>query len=86
VEPGHRQRVWIEFEFESISFRNHKHDPEGCDIIVCWRHNWMGCPKKLVAVELSRVIEALGHLNIGLAEKSHHRGTETKGNRVRFAL
>jgi hypothetical protein len=28
----------------------------------------MGCPKKLVAVELSRVIEAPGHLNIGLAK------------------
>lgn len=56
VEPGRWQRVWIEFEFESISFRNHKHDPEGCDIIVCWRHNWLGCPKKLAVVELRRVI------------------------------
>jgi HNH endonuclease len=56
VEPGRWQRVRIEFEFESIGFRNHRHDPDGCDIIVCWRHNWAGCPKKLVVIELSKIV------------------------------
>jgi hypothetical protein len=78
VEPGRWQRVWIEFEFESVSFRYHRHNPEGCDIIVCWRHNWLGCPKKLVVVELGRVIGASGHLDIGSAEKSHRGGAETR--------
>lgn len=56
VEPGRWQRVRIEFEFESLGFRNHRHDPEGCDIIVCWRHNWPGCPKNLVVIELSKML------------------------------
>lgn len=58
VEPGRWQRVRIEFEFESISFRNHRHDPAGCDIIVCWRHNWADCPKHLKVIELSRIVAA----------------------------
>jgi hypothetical protein len=78
VEPGRWQRVWIEFEFESVSFRYHRHNPEGCDIIVCWRHNWLGCPKKLVVVELSRVIGASGHLDIGATREFHRGGAETR--------
>jgi hypothetical protein len=78
VDPGRWQRIWIEFEFESISFRNHKHNPEGCDIIVCWRHNWLGCPKKLVVVELSRVVGSLGHLGIGSTGEFHRGGAETR--------
>ncbi|MGE5321678.1 MAG: homing endonuclease associated repeat-containing protein [Actinomycetota bacterium] len=58
VEPGRWQRVWIEFEFESIAFRRHRHDPAGCDIIVCWRHNWADCPKHLKVIELSRIVAA----------------------------
>ena len=71
VEPGRWQRVWIEFEFESIGFRNHRHDPNGCDVIVCWRHNWPGYPKKLVVVELSRVI-AQEHCMVGPSGQFHH--------------
>ena len=78
VEPGRWQRVWIEFEFESVSFRYHRHNPEGCDIIVCWRHNWLGCPKKLVVVELGRVIGASGHLDIGATREFHRGGAETR--------
>ena len=37
----------IEFEFESRNFRDHGHPPDGCDIIVCWRHNWAECPEHL---------------------------------------
>jgi hypothetical protein len=25
---------------------------------VCWRHNWVKCPKEIEVIELSRVIEA----------------------------
>jgi hypothetical protein len=31
----------------------------GCDVIVCWRHNWDECPKHIEVVELSSVIESL---------------------------
>jgi len=71
VEPGRWQRVRIEFEFESVSFRYHRHDPEGCDMIVCWRHNWQGCPQGLLVVELSKLVGRL-------TEQSHHGGTETR--------
>lgn len=53
------QRVRIEFEFESRNFRDHGHAPDGCDVIVCWRHNWPECPSHLEVVELSSVIRRL---------------------------
>jgi hypothetical protein len=59
VEAGKWQRVRIEFEFESRNFRDHGHSPEGCDVIVCWRHNWPECPLVLEVVELRVVIGAL---------------------------
>ncbi len=59
VEAGKWQRVRIEFEFESRNFRDHGHPPNGCDLIVCWRHNWQECPAHLEVVELSTVIKSL---------------------------
>jgi hypothetical protein len=56
VTPGRWQDVRIEFEYESRSFAEHGHDPRGCDLIVCWRHNWKGCPPGLMVLELSKVI------------------------------
>lgn len=59
VGPNNWQRVRIEFEFESRNFRDHGHPPDGCDVIVCWRHNWSECPEHLEVVELSSVIQTL---------------------------
>jgi hypothetical protein len=59
VEPGRWQRLRIEFEYESRKFRDHHHDPRECDVIVCWTHNWPGCPQSLEVLELSRVITCL---------------------------
>lgn len=59
VGPGKWQRVRIEFEFESRNFRDHGHSPDGCDLIVCWRHNWNECPPHLEVVELSKIIQTL---------------------------
>ena len=59
VDAGKWQRVRIEFEFESRNFRDHGHHPDGCDVIVCWRHNWPECPASLEVVELSLVIRTL---------------------------
>jgi hypothetical protein len=56
VEPGRWQHVRIEFEYESRGFREHRHDLRGCDIIVCWRHNWKQCPPELQVLELSKII------------------------------
>jgi Homing endonuclease associated repeat len=59
VGPGKWQRVRIEFEFESRNFRDHGHPVDGCDIIICWRHNWTECPSGLEILELSRAIRTL---------------------------
>jgi Homing endonuclease associated repeat len=55
VAPGRWQEVRIEFEYESRSFAAHGHDAKGCDMIVCWRHNWKACPKEMMVVELRRI-------------------------------
>jgi hypothetical protein len=49
---GHRVR--IEFEHRSRNFAVHRHDPHGCDWIVCWIHDWPGVPSRLRVVELRR--------------------------------
>jgi len=56
VEPGRWQHFRIEFEYESRNFRDHRHDPEKCNLIVCWRHNWKDCPPNLQVLELSKVM------------------------------
>jgi hypothetical protein len=56
IVPGKWERVRIEFEFESRNFKEHRHDPAGCDVIVCWRHNWPDCPERLEVVELGKVV------------------------------
>ena len=43
----------IEVEYESRNFLRHGHPPQGCDLIVCWIHNWQECPVEVL--ELSKV-------------------------------
>jgi Homing endonuclease associated repeat len=59
IGPERWQLVRIEFEFESRNFRDHGHPASGCDVIVCWRHNWDECPGQIEIVELSNVIKSL---------------------------
>jgi hypothetical protein len=54
VAPGRWQRVRIEFEYESRNFLAHQHSAAGCDLIVCWNHNWEDCP--LEVLELKKAI------------------------------
>jgi hypothetical protein len=55
VGPEKWQPRRVEFEFESRNFLLHGHDLKGCDIIVCWKHNWEDCP--LEVIELSKELE-----------------------------
>ena len=57
VTGGRYQSVRIEFEFRSRNFREHGHDPTGCDLIVCWEHDWRECP--LEVIELKEAIKKL---------------------------
>jgi hypothetical protein len=54
---NHWQRVRIEFEFRSSNFKRHRHDPDQCDLIVCWKHDWPECP--LEVIELRKVVKKL---------------------------
>ncbi len=45
------ERVDVEFEYTSSSFKQHGHDPQKCDIIVCWEHDWSDCPLEVVALK-----------------------------------
>ena len=31
----------------------------GCDVIVCWRHNWDECPEEIEVLESSSVSKSL---------------------------
>jgi len=57
------QRVGIELELESRNFLRHGHDVKGCDLIVCWEHDWEECP--IEVVELRKVIGTSGNRKIG---------------------
>jgi hypothetical protein len=57
LRPGIWQRVRIEFEFRSRTFRTHGHDPDQCDLIVCWENNWPECP--IEVLELKSALQRL---------------------------
>jgi hypothetical protein len=59
LPDGRLQRARIEFEYESKNFEQHNHDPNGCDIIICWVHNWRNCPERIRVFELKSFIENL---------------------------
>lgn len=52
-------RRHIEFEYWSSNFKAHGHDPNLVDYIVCWGHDWVGCPDDLKVIELREVIKGL---------------------------
>ncbi|OHE78470.1 MAG: hypothetical protein A2107_02880 [Verrucomicrobia bacterium GWF2_62_7] len=54
---GRYTECLIEFEFRSSGFREHKHPTTGCDLVVCWIHDWKDCP--LEVIELQSAIRSL---------------------------
>jgi hypothetical protein len=60
-KPGMWQRVRIEFEYQSRNFRQHGHDPDQCDVIVCWEDNWQDCP--IEVLELRSALRKLPSSN-----------------------
>jgi hypothetical protein len=49
------KRARIEFEYRSSNFERHGHDPRGCDLVVCWKHDWPGMPAGLAPLELRKL-------------------------------
>ncbi|HEY1936926.1 MAG TPA: hypothetical protein VGJ33_03230 [Candidatus Angelobacter sp.] len=60
VAENRLQRVRIEIEKESRNFMRHMHNPNGCDLIVCWEHNWEECPLPVIELkkELGKLLAA----------------------------
>jgi hypothetical protein len=71
VEGKRMQRVRIEFEFESRNFLRHMHETSGCDLIVCWEHNWPESPLEVVELKgaVMGEIRRSGHREIGTSER-----------------
>ncbi len=59
------ERVSIEFEFKSSNFRRHGHDPDACDLIICWEHDWETCPVPVMALR-SYVADAQANVSAPL--------------------
>jgi len=57
IAPGRWEEVKIEFEFKSSDFKRHGHNPDDCDMIVCWQHDWQQTPKNLEVFELKKFVE-----------------------------
>jgi hypothetical protein len=47
----------IEYELRSSDYQKHKHPNKGCDLIVCWEHDWRESP--IEVLELRSKIRAL---------------------------
>ena len=49
--------IYAEVETKSSHFRQHKHNPDDCDMIICWEHDWSDC--FLPVLEISVLWEKL---------------------------
>ncbi len=60
------QRLSIEFELNTTNFIQHKHDPTGCDVIVCWENDLSGkdALKDIEIIELKSLIKELPNREI----------------------
>lgn len=56
------ERIRVEFELKSSHFKVHDHDPEECDVVVCWEHDWKECP--IEVIELRSAIEDMENFPI----------------------
>ena len=49
------RKLWakarIEFEFRATNFREHGHDANECDVIICWQNDWPDCPLRVVELK-----------------------------------
>jgi hypothetical protein len=61
TKGGRYEAVRVEFEFKSSHFREQGHNPDKCDLIVCWQHDWRDCPVDVL--ELKSAIREL-HANV----------------------
>lgn len=56
VDTG--QRLRIEFELHGSQFWSHGHDPDECDVVVCWYDNYEDWPAGITVVELANIVRS----------------------------
>ena len=66
VERDRWQKVMIEFEYESRNFLVHDHRVEDCDLIICWKHNWVDSP-----IEVLELKSVVGRLGLGMEQNKN---------------
>jgi len=49
--------ITIEFEYRSSEYERHGHPKDGCNLIVCWEHDWKECP--IQVIELKSLVKKL---------------------------
>lgn len=54
-ERGRFSRCLAEFEYKSSDYKAHKHPLKGCDLIICWEHDWKECP--IEVIELKGIVK-----------------------------
>jgi len=54
------ERLRIEFEYRSSDFKQSGRDADGCDLIVCWEHDWPTCPLEVIELR-DRIREMENH-------------------------
>lgn len=42
------ERLRVEFEYCSSDFKQHGGEPDRCDLLICWEHDWAGCPVEVI--------------------------------------
>lgn len=50
-KEGRWERVNIEFEYKSSHFKEHKHNADECDLIVCWEDDWKESPLEVLSLK-----------------------------------
>jgi len=47
-----KKKLWakarVEFEYKASTFKEHGHDPNQCNFIVCWINDWPDCPINVI--------------------------------------
>jgi predicted transport protein len=69
------EEVLIEFEYKSSDFKRHGHldsmaKGQGCDMIVCWEHDWADCPKDIEVLELKSEYQRYPNFEITSPDKA----------------
>src|SRR5205823_2785871 len=56
-KTGRHIPISIELEFRSSGFQRHNHPKDGCNMIVCWLHDWSESPPNIEILCLKEYLQ-----------------------------